>query len=114
MMELGDYILNDISSTYPADLTGTGHTNEIPFVFVKFTSDVFKVGYKGILQFWIVAKDETTVREMLTMIQDKLNYKEFGRWLIRKIDYTIPQVNHLTDDRWLQEVTATLIYEDIY
>jgi len=112
-MELGNYILEEIKNLYPADLPGTGHTNETPFVFVKFTSDIYKVGYKGILQLWIVGKEEVDVKNILNNIQEHLNLRSFTEWYIQRIEYTKPIINHLTDDRWLQEITATIIYEEV-
>lgn len=113
MDKIGKAILDDLKSVYPADTTGAGHINETPFVLFRFTCEPYKFGYRGTIQYGFIEESEEKIKTMLQTIKNRLNYKKFDNYLIKKVDYIIPQAIEWTDKRWFQEITATIIYEEV-
>jgi hypothetical protein len=112
-MEFGDLMLNAMKRICKADRVGSGHGSETPYILMSYSDSPFKYGYKASVTFYIVDGTESDVNIKFAKLQGILSARQLGNFLIRTREYTKPIITKLPDNRWMQEVSVVIIFEEV-
>ena len=107
---------NLLNTICPTAQVGTGNDTKAPFILYSYSDQVFKykLGYRADITFFIIDWTEQGVNEKITSIKDLFNNRTLWTTvIIRKVEWNVKSSFKLPDDRYMQELNAIVIFEEV-
>jgi len=109
-------LLSLLNTICPSSQVGTGHDTETPFILYSYSDSVFKykLGYRADITFFIIDWNENGTNEKIASIKNLFaNRQMWTTVIIRKVEWNLKNSLKLPDGRYMQELNAIVIYEEV-
>jgi hypothetical protein len=109
-------LLTLLNTICPASQVGTGHDTEAPFILYSYSDQVFKykIGYRADITLFVIDWTEDKANKKIASIKSLFsNRQAWQTVIIRKVEWNLKNSLKLPDGRYMQELNAIVIYEEV-
>jgi len=107
---------NLLNTICPTAQVGTGNDTKAPFILYSYSDQVFKykLGYRADITLFVIDWKEQDLNEKITSIKNLFaNRQMWTTVIIRKVEWNVKSSFKLPDDRYMQELNAIVIFEEV-